>query len=140
MLLEGKNKFFYGVLLELVIFGSDLFIFIQATVNAKETGLVDFLGLDDGVDPVLLSFLETLDELLLLHQVLLILAEIVGADILNLFHLLVVPLLQAFAMRAALGCNGHNVGLEGICLLVHLALQFIFEFGHGILESVSIFN
>ena len=52
--------------------------------------MVDLLGFDQSIDPVLLPLFECLDHFRLMQQVLLILAEILGTDVFDLSKFLVI--------------------------------------------------
>ena len=56
--------------------------------------------------PLILAFLKFLDDVLLIHQVFLVLAEILGADVLDFVELLVVLINQAVTL---LGSFIHRV-------------------------------
>lgn len=90
MLLHGEDKFLHNVLMELIIFGASSFRLLDPRIDREKSGLIELLGFHECGDPVFLSLLEILNYVLLIHQVLFIFTEVLGADILDLVKLLIV--------------------------------------------------
>jgi len=122
MLLDSKNELLERVPLELIIFNPLHLPFPEPGINAIEFSLINLLWFDKRIHPIFLSFLETLHQILLLHQMFLILSEVLGTNILNFLHLLIVPLLQSLSMGTGLTSNLHHIGLEGVSFFMHLPL------------------
>ena len=124
MLFQSENQFFKQVLVELIIFRPQSLMVSHRTVNAENAGLIDFLGLYDRCDPVLLPLLELSTRILRQQQLLLILAEVLGADILNLVQFLVVFHLEGFAMR----CRSVRLLQHDLAIFIALRTQSPVDF------------
>lgn len=69
---------------------------------------------------------------------LLVLAEVSGAHILDFIHLLIIPFLQRLSVRRSLVSDLQHVTLQRLCLSVHLALKLVFHFLNRMLEVISV--
>ena len=81
MLFNRENKLLHDVFVELIVVGASRLLFLDPRIDREESGLVELLGFHQGRDPILLSFLKILNDILLIHQMLLVLAEVLCADI-----------------------------------------------------------
>ena len=90
VLLHSKDKFLHNVLMELIIFCASSFRLLDPRIDREESGLIELLRFHECGDPVFLSLLDILNYVLLIHQVLFIFTEVLGADILDLVKLLIV--------------------------------------------------
>lgn len=81
MLFNRENELLHDVFVELIVVGASRFLLFDPRINREESGLVELLGFHQGRDPILLSLLKILNDILLIHQVLLVLAEVLCADI-----------------------------------------------------------
>ena len=75
-LLNGKNKLFHRLSQELLIANPGNFTFLDPRVKRKKPCLVAILRFYQLCDPVLLSTLQLVAKILLLHQMLLILCKV----------------------------------------------------------------
>ena len=98
MLFHREKQFLNNISEEGIVFSPRNFAFLKTRVNRKEPSLVQFLRLEKCVNPVLLSFLQEFDSVLILRQLLFIFAEIRRADVLYLVQLFVVNNLQRFSV------------------------------------------
>ena len=105
MLLHGINKLLEGVSDKLEVLQSRELTLLDACVHREEPCLVDLLRLNQSVDPMLLSLLESFDHLSLVKQVFLVLAEVLCTDIFDLAKLLVVNLLECVSVGLGLCCD-----------------------------------
>ena len=76
--------------MELIVFCASCFRLLDPRIDREKSGLIELLGFHECSDPVFLSLLEILDYVLLIHQVLFIFTEVLGANIFNLVKLLIV--------------------------------------------------
>ena len=83
---------------ELQVLKTGQLAFLNACVDREEARLIDFLRLDQGIHPVLLPRLKRSYHLCLMEQMLLILTEVLCANILNLAQLLIVFFLQTLSI------------------------------------------
>jgi len=96
------------------------------------------LRFNDSVDPVFLSLLQPFYNILLVHQMLFIFAEVLRTNVFDLIELFVVFLLQSFAMRRGSIRYLQNVVFYLVSLGSYLTLQLVFQLVHGSLEGVSV--
>lgn len=94
MLFNRENKLLHDVFVELIVICASGFLLFDPRINREESGLIELLWLHQSRDPILLSLLKILDDVLLMHQMLLVLAEVLCADIFYLVQLLIVLFLQ----------------------------------------------
>lgn len=81
MLFNRENKLLHDVFVELIVVSASRLLFLDPRIDREEPGLVELLGFHQGCDPILLSLLKIFYDILLIHQVLLVLAEVLCADI-----------------------------------------------------------
>jgi len=81
MLFNRENKLLHDVFVELIVVGASRLLLLDPRIDREESGLVQLLGFHQSRDPILLSLLKILNDILLIHQVLLVLAEVLCADI-----------------------------------------------------------
>ena len=90
LLFDRVYQFFEGVSHELYVLHPCQLTFFDTSVDREKTCLVQLLGLDQGVNPCLLPVFKRLYHLALVQQVLLILAEVLSADIFDFSKLFIV--------------------------------------------------
>ena len=81
MLFNRKNELLHDVFVELIVVSASRLLLLDPRIDREESGLVQLLGFHQSRDPILLSLLKILNDILLIHQVLLVLAEVLCADI-----------------------------------------------------------
>ena len=81
MLFNCEYKLLHDVFVELIVVGASRLLLLDPRIDREESGLVQLLGFHQSRDPILLSLLKILNDILLIHQVLLVLAEVLCADI-----------------------------------------------------------
>ena len=69
---------------ELQVFESGKLAFLNASIDREEARLIHLLRLDQSIDPVFLPRLQRPHHLSLMEQMLLILTEVLGANVFNL--------------------------------------------------------
>ena len=84
VLLHGEDKFLQYILMELIIVCASSFRLLDPCIYWEESGLVELLGFHKCCDPVFLSFLEILNDVLLIHQVFFIFTKVLST---NIFYL-----------------------------------------------------
>lgn len=99
LLFNRIDELLEGVSHELQVFEPGELTFFNARVDREESSLVDFLRLDECLDPAFLACLERLDQLSLMQQVFLVLAKVLSAHVLDLAQLLVVLVLEGLSVR-----------------------------------------
>jgi len=110
VLLHGEDQLLENVFVELVLVSPRDLGLLQPRVDTEQPCLVEFLRLQQCVDPVFLALVEHLDLVLLLDERVLVLAEVGGADILYLVQLFIVFNLQGFTVgRGAIRRLQHEV-------------------------------
>ena len=100
VLLHREDQLFKEVLEELLVLSAGEFTLANPRVQREQARLVELLGLEKRVDPLLLALHHHFDLVLLLDEAPLVLFEVAGANILNLVELLVILVLQSFAVGA----------------------------------------
>ena len=140
MLFNRENKLLHDVFVELIVVGASRLLLLDPRIDREESGLVELLGFHQGRNPILLSLLKILNDILLIHQVLLVLAEVLCADIFYLVQLLVVLFLQVVSM---LICFVSGIGDKGLDI-VSFPEYFHLQLGDGLIqrraECVTIFS
>ena len=114
---------------ELQVLESSELSFLNACVDRKEACLIYFLRLNQSIDPVLLPSLQRPHHLCLMEQMLLILTEVLSANILNLAQLLVVFFLQPL-----------SIFLDLLRRLHHKGFQFFYVRGESFFELIGRFR
>ena len=112
LLLNRINELLKRVSHELQVLESGELSFLYASIYREEARLIHFLWLDQSVDPVLLPCLKRLHHFCLVEQVLLILTEVLCADVFDLTQLLVVFFLQALSIFLDLLRRLHHEGFQ----------------------------
>ena len=95
ILFHSINELFDCVSDELHVINSTHFTFFESSIDREQSGLISFLWLDKRIDPILLSSFKCFDDVLLVKQMLLVLAEVLRAHVFNAVQLVVVLLLQS---------------------------------------------
>ena len=97
---------------ELQVFESGELAFLNASVDREEARLIHLLRLDQSIDPVFLPRLQRPNHLSLMEQMLLILTEVLGANVFNLAQLLVVFLLEPLSIFLHFLRSLHHKGFQ----------------------------
>lgn len=140
MLLHRENQFFQHVLKELIVFSPSSLRLLNPRVNREQSRLVELLRLHQSGDPVFLSLLQILNDVLLVHQVFLVFAKVLGAHIFNLVKLFIVFLLQVLSVsRRFVSSIGHeHFHVFGLCL--DLRLQLFALIDQLLMELVAVLD
>jgi len=140
ILLHCKNQLFHYVLEELTVFSPGNFRFLNPRVNTEQTCLIKLLRLNECGDPVLLSFLKILDNLLLVHKVLFIFGEVLCANIFNLVKFLIILFLQVLSMLISSRRRRRHKRLDILALLMDFLLQLNYRVDEARLRCASILS
>ena len=125
LLLHGIYKLLKSVSHELQVFETRQFTLFYPCIYGEEACLINFLWLYQSIDPILLPLLQRLDHLSLMQKVLLIFAEVLGANVFNLAQLLVILLLEGLSVSLRL-CRGViDEGTHPFYFLHQLLLELV---------------
>jgi len=136
VLLHREDQLFKKVLEELLVLAAGEFTLAHPRVQREQARLVELLGLEKSVDPLLLALLHHFDLVLLLDEAPLVLFEVAGANILNLVELLVILILQSFAVGACSARRLQHKRLETLSLEIHTATQFILNVLNALMQVI----
>ena len=128
LLLHGIYKLLKSVSHELQVFETRQFTLLYPCIYGEEACLINFLWLYQSIDPILLPLLQRLDHLSLMQKVLLIFAEVLGANVFNLAQLLVILLLEVFSMSLRLYRRVIDEGTHLFYLLRQLLFKLVAGF------------
>ena len=140
VLLNRKNQLLYDIFEELVVFSPCLLGLFDSRINGEEPCLIQLLRLYQGRNPVFLSFLQILDDLLLVDQVFLILAEVLRANIFDLIEFFIILLLQVLSVRVRSRGGLCHESLHILAFVQYVILQFLNLFSQSLGGSRTILS
>ena len=97
-LFDSINEFLDRLFQKVNLSHLTLLIFLNSSLNRVQSSLIKLLRLDEHLNPLLLLPLKILDDCLMVDQMLFILWEVLGTDILDLFEFLVVLLVDSIVV------------------------------------------
>lgn len=129
-MLDCVNELFGGVAHECQVTLSHVFSFFYPSLDRIEPCLVELLRLNQLFDPVFLPLFQGLDDVLLVHQMFLVFAEILGADILDFVQLSVVLVSQVQTLSLGLGRVFFDKIRQLVVLVSHFLMHLLFQHTH----------